>query len=460
MGIADFFKAGSIKRQAEGLAAKLREVEADRDQLRARLGIAEVMDFTNLRDAAEKAIRTAEAAEAEASARRAEVAEAEAALRELRARIVETDERLLLQEFGLYEPKYHLAKASYYKERLDTLRNQMMAMVKGGSACRSAKTWQVNGSTTEGARMIRDYTKLIVRAFNTECDGTVERLKFYNMDASRARIQKSYELLNRLGARMEIQIDPAFLALRLEELDLAFEFQMKKQEEKEEQRKLREQAREEAKLQREIDSAREALAKEERHFRRALAAMEDRLSRTTVEADRSLLEAEIIVIRDRIEEVDAKRKDVDYRAQSAQAGYVYVISNIGAFGEGVFKIGVTRRLEPMDRIDELGDASVPFDFDVHTLVFSDDAYGLEAALHRHFADRRLNMVNGRKEFFRATIEEIEEVLRENFAKSVEVARVAEAAEYRQSLRLGAPEAPHPADLVIPVSFPEPADPAV
>jgi hypothetical protein len=293
--------------------------------------------------------------------------------------------------------------------------------------------------------MIRDYTRLIVRAFNTECDGTVEAVKFYNLEASRSRIQKSCDLLNRLGARMSIQITPVYLSSKLNELDLAFEFQIKKQEEKEEQRKLREQAREEAKLQREIDAAREVLAKEERHFLRALANMKDRLAKTTVQADRILIESEIATIRERIGEVEEKRRDVDFRAQNAQAGYVYVISNIGAFGEGVFKIGVTRRLEPLDRIDELGDASVPFDFDVHVLVFSDDAYGLEAALHRHFATRRLNMVNGRKEFFRATIEEVEAVLRESFAKPVEVAKIAEAAEYRQSVRMSTPEPLNPGD---------------
>jgi uncharacterized protein YlxW (UPF0749 family) len=263
-------------------------------------------------------------------------------------------------------------------------------------------------------------------------------------------------VLNKLGARISVGIAPAYLDTKLKELDLAFEFQVKKQEEKEEAKKLREQQREEARLHREIDAAREALAKEERHYRRALASMEARLAKVDAEADRALLEAEVATIRERLGEVDAKRQDVDFRAQNASAGYVYVISNIGAFGEGVFKIGVTRRLEPLERIDELGDASVPFDFDVHALVFSDDAYGLELALHRHFAASRLNRVNGRKEFFRGTIEEIEAVLREVFGKPVEVNRLAEAPEYRQSLLLGAPHAPEPPDEA---PAPRPAVPA-
>jgi hypothetical protein len=460
MTIRDLFRAGSIRRENEDLASRLRSVEAERDSLRARLGQAEVMELITLREVTDRTRQEVASAEASAAARRADLAAVEAELDEKRARIVETDERLLLQEFGLYEPKYRLATVAEYKARLDGLRAEQSAMVKNGTACQSATKWELNGSKTEGAKMIRDYTRLIVRAFNTECDGAVEAVKFYNLESSRSRIEKSCDLLNRLGARMSIQITPVYLSSKLNELDLAFEFQIKKQEEKEEQRKLREQAREEAKLQREIDAAREVLAKEERHFRRALASMEDRLSKTTVEADRVLIESEIATIRERIGEVEEQRKDVDFRAQNAQAGYVYVISNIGAFGEGVFKIGVTRRLEPLDRIDELGDASVPFDFDVHVLVFSDNAYGLEAALHRHFGDRRLNMVNGRKEFFRATIEEVEAVLRESFAKPVEVTKIAEAAEYRQSVRMGSPDAPNPGEDSLSILLPQPVEPAV
>jgi hypothetical protein len=433
MGILDVFRVGTIK--------------AERDRLRGFLDQVEVRDLVAVREAAAAASKQLQDAEIAVAARRAEAARLDADLTAKRLLIVETDDRLLLQEFGLFEPKYRLASSTDYKAELDRLRARQKEMVRAGSAFSQATNWTVNGSEVEGRRMIRDYAKLIVRAFNTECDATVEAVKFFNLEPSRARIQKSYDVLNKLGARMSIGIAPAYLDSKLQELDLAFEFQVKKQEEKEAAKKLREQQREEAKLQREIDAAREALAKEERHYRRALASMEARLAKADAEADRALLEAEVATIRERLGEVDAKRQDVDFRAQNASAGYVYVISNIGAFGEGVFKIGVTRRLEPLDRIDELGDASVPFDFDVHALVFSDDAYGLELALHRHFAATRLNLVNGRKEFFRGTIEEIEAVLREVFSKPVEVNRLAEAAEYRRSLLLGAPHAPEPPEDV-------------
>jgi hypothetical protein len=439
------------------LNGELKTVLEDRDRLRQRLGDAVVMDMVILRDKSDQLRKEISTASLELDRKNAENKTAEAELEEKKKLLTATDDALLLQEFGLYEPKYKLTTVSEYKARLDHLRVLQASMARDGSACAHGTKWEVNGSSAQGSRMVREFTKLIVRAFNTECDDTIERVKFFNIDASRKRIEKSFALLNRLGSQMQIRLTFEYLSTKIMELELAFEFQLKKQEEKEEQRKLREKMREDLKLQREIDTARESLIKEERHFRRALTQMEERLANATMNADRTLLESEIALIQEKIAEVGIKRQNVDYRAQNARAGYVYVISNLGAFGEGIFKIGVTRRLEPLDRIDELGDASVPFDFDVHALVFSDDAYGLEAALHRHFSDYRLNMINGRKEFFRAGINEIEEVLRENFAKPVEFIKVAEAAEYRQSLRLGAPQAPQPVEPLPTLALEEPAD---
>ena len=285
--------------------------------------------------------------------------------------------------------------------------------------------------------MITDYTKLIIRAFNNECDATIEGVKFSNLDSCRKRIRKSWDIFNKLGSRMSIAITIPYLELKLQELELCYEYQVKKQEEKEELRNLRERMREGAKLAREIEEARQILAKEEKHFRKARSGLLAQFERADTEEERALCEKEIASINEQLGELENKQKEVDCREANARAGYVYVISNVGAFGEGVYKIGVTRRLEPMDRIDELGDASVPFDFDVHVLVFSDDAFALEAALHDHFDKLRINRVNSRKEFFKAGIDDIETTLIKHFSKPVEFMKLAEAAEYRQSLKLAA-----------------------
>jgi hypothetical protein len=153
-----------------------------------------------------------------------------------------------------------------------------------------------------------------------------------------------------------------------------------------------------------------------------------------------LIEKNLADARGHFEELEKEEKVIDYREQNAKAGYVYVISNIGAFGENVYKIGMTRRLEPMDRVDELGDASVPFSFDVHAMVFSDNAPELEAKLHERFYDNRINKMNDRKEFFRADINEIEKVIKNNYKKVVDVVKEAPAEQYRESLIAGTEKA--------------------
>ena len=134
-------------------------------------------------------------------------------------------------------------------------------------------------------------------------------------------------------------------------------------------------------------------------------------------------------------DLDKALKDVDYREANQKAGYVYVISNIGAFGENVYKIGMTRRLNPQERIDELGGASVPFKFDIHALIFSDDAPSLETSLHRAFDDKKVNMANNRKEFFNVTLDEIKKVINDNYDKTVDFVDVPSAQQYRESLKM-------------------------
>ena len=136
-----------------------------------------------------------------------------------------------------------------------------------------------------------------------------------------------------------------------------------------------------------------------------------------------------------LSDLDIAIKDIDYREANKRAGYVYVISNIGSFGENIYKIGMTRRLDPMERVDELGDASVPFKFDVHAMIFSDDAPTLEASLHHAFENKKVNMINGRREFFRVTLDEIENVVKANYDKTVEFIKIPQAEQYRESQKL-------------------------
>ena len=362
------------------------------------------------------------------------VQEKEKQLEELKAQLVETDERILLQSFGVYTPRYSLMNSDEYRERLTDVRTKQKDMIKAKTAVTGNQNWTVNGSASQGRKMVADMQKLLLRAFNSECDDTIEHVKYSNIDSSEKRISSSRDAISKLGAIMGVSISQRYFNLKIDELYLAFEYAQKKQEEKEAQKEARERMREAAKLAKEIEEARKKLEKEQRHYQNALKAVDDQLKNAS-EADRPAIEEKRKELVSQLEKIDKEFKDVDYREANQRAGYVYVISNIGAFGENVYKIGMTRRLNPMDRVDELGDASVPFNFDVHAMIFSDDAPRLEAALHNAFADRKLNFVNQRREFFRVSLDEIKKVVKENYDQSVEFIDLAPAEQYRESLVL-------------------------
>ena len=307
-------------------------------------------------------------------------------------------------------------------------------MIKNKTAVTGNSNWTVNNSAAKGKKMVSDMQKLLLRAFNSECDDVIEHVKYNNIEASEKRITTSREAISKLGIIMEVSIQPKYYRLKIEELHLAFEYAQKKQQEKEEQKEARARMREEAKLAKEIEEERKKLEKEQQHYQNALERINAQLAAAS-EGDRAAIEEKKAELVAQLDKIDKEFKDVDYREANQRAGYVYVISNIGAFGENVYKIGMTRRLDPQDRVDELGDASVPFNFDVHAMIFSDDAPRLEAALHNAFADRKLNFVNQRREFFNVSLDEIKKVIKENYDRSVEFVELAPAEQYRESIKL-------------------------
>jgi Domain of unknown function (DUF4041)/T5orf172 domain len=269
--------------------------------------------------------------------------------------------------------------------------------------------------------MVREYSKLILRAYNAEADNLVRGLKPYKLDRAVERLRKVAETIRRLGATMGIRISDEYQALRVFELEVTADYVAKLAEEKEREREERERLREERRAQLEIERERARLEKERQHYLNALHALRTNGDDIASEG----LEAELA-------EIERAIEHVDYRAANIRAGYVYVISNIGSFGERLVKIGMTRRLEPTDRIRELGDASVPFRYDTHALFFSDDAVAIEAALHQRLADRRVNRVNTRREFFYATPSEVKLHLLELTGALLTYEEMPEALEFRQS----------------------------
>jgi Domain of unknown function (DUF4041)/Meiotically up-regulated gene 113 len=348
--------------------------------------------------------------------------------------IVQLDDEILYQSFGFYESRFNLETSVAYKIRLDAIRNEQKALVKAKLATNHSNNWTIDGNKKEGERMNNDNIKLTLYSFNTDCDNAISKLKFNNIDASVKRIKTSFDKLNKMNVRNRIVIKEDYLQLKLDELSLAYEYETMKQAEKEEQRQIKEQMREEEKVRREIEVVKQKIEKEEKHFSKEISSLSTRLIDANAE-EKVALEAMIAELEEKLALVEKDKENVYQREQNTRAGYVYVISNIGSFGEDVYKIGMTRRLEPMDRVKELGDASVPFVFDVHAMIFSEDAPRLENELHRTFQERRVNRINERKEYFHVSLSEIEEVVRKNHNEVVEFTKVAEASDYRQTVMM-------------------------
>lgn len=347
----------------------------------------------------------------------------------LKQQIVGLNDDISLQEFGIYTPNYVFANSDLYKDELAKIREKQKQCIKNDTACVGSNSWTVNGNAAKGKAMVRDTKKLLLRAFNVECDDIVANVKISNFEKSIERIYKISDQISKLGSIMSISITDKYIKLKIEEVKLALDFQQKKQEEKDRIKELREQQRETAKVLKEIEEAKKKLAKEQAQYQNALENILRQIEKNGQNPD---LLAKKEELENNLCEINKAMVDVDYRAANQKAGYVYIISNIGSFGENVYKIGMTRRLNPQERIDELGDASVPFNFDVHALIFTEDAPRLESALHQAFEQKKLNKVNARREFFKVSLEEIKAEVRKNFDKTVEWIDVAEAEQFRQS----------------------------
>ncbi|MCX4327844.1 MAG: DUF4041 domain-containing protein [Lachnospiraceae bacterium] len=346
--------------------------------------------------------------------------------------LINFDDEILVQEFGLYKPIYNFANALGYKEALNELRAKQKELIKNKRAVTGNMNWSVNGSSSQGKKMVSDTQKLLLRAFNTECDSIISNVKYTNFVASLERLNKSASAISKLGKMMDIAISTEYLNCRIEELHLAFEYIQKKQQEKEEQKAARAEQREQVKIQKELEEQRHKIEKEQTHYQTAYEKLMAQLSKHPDDTD---LQKKKEDLEKQLSDIDIALTDIDYRQANMRAGYVYIVSNIGSFGENVYKIGMTRRLDPQERIDELGGASVPFKFDVHAMIFSDDAPALEAALHRAFEDKKVNIVNQRREFFNVTLDEIKAVVRKNFDKTVEFIDIPDAEQYRVSMKM-------------------------
>lgn len=348
---------------------------------------------------------------------------------ELQKAIALAEDDVDILEFGLYKPHFHYDISAKYKMALELNYDKQKAYSK--HCLESLK----HLSDISFKQDKKNSMKLTYRAFNAECDAIIAKVDWKNIKQMEARIKKAFETINKLAANSIFitELEQEDLDLKLEELYLTHEYALKKQEEREEQRRIKEQIKEEQKAIKEFEDARIQAEKDERTYQKALLQAQKDLEKAN-EAERSAFETKIAELQAQLQEAESRKERAISQAQLTKCGYIYVISNIGSFGENIYKIGMTRRLEPMDRINELGDASVPFKFDVHALIFSENAPELETKLHNHFKDKAVNLVNLKKEFFNVSLSEIEKVVHENYAE-IEFTQIAEAKDYRETLAI-------------------------
>jgi hypothetical protein len=351
----------------------------------------------------------------------------------LRKEVSLFESKLDLIEFGIYEPVYDFEKSEDYREEQNKIIQKQKEFISSDEAAICTANWSVQGSEAKGKAIIKVYKKLMLRAFNGECDVLISKVKWNNVNQMKERIKKIFETINKLGQGFQVYINEGYYQLKVQELVLEYEYQAKRQQEKEELRAIQEELREEEKARREFEQAQKEAEKEEALYQKALDKARKELESASGKKNEELA-TQIEKLERELQEAHEKKERAISMAQQTKRGHVYVISNIGSFGENVYKIGMTRRLEPLDRIKELGDASVPFQFDIHAMIYSDEAPTLENELHKAFSNKKVNMLNYRKEFFKVTLDEIEKKTKE-IGLEAEFARLPEAMEYRETLAI-------------------------
>lgn len=405
------------KKAAIAFASENERLEA----LVEKHGLVEIAELDRIRAEYESRVSAEKSNLAELQSR---VESARTELSSLNQGILSARQGIELQSFGLYDYEHPAENSTALMAQLESVRSQIKAMVRDKRATVATSNFTFNNSAAKGRKFVADMSKLLLRAYNAEAENCVKSVKAGNIATATKRLSTVADQIARQGSMISLQITSEYHALRLQELSLAAQHLQAVQREKELERAHREDLREQKKAEQELQREKEKLEKEKAHYAATLAALE-------ANGD----EEGAARVRERMADVEKAIDDVDYRAANIRAGYVYVISNVGSFGEDVVKIGLTRRLEPMDRVNELGDASVPFRFDVHALFFADDAVGIESMLHKRFERQRLNKINLRREYFKVTPEEVLEALKEESVEVLQYTVEPEAPEFRASSAL-------------------------
>lgn len=343
-----------------------------------------------------------------------------------------------LDEFtsvGHFEtPDYLYETSKRYADEIKDIREKQKHLIQSNQAVEYPFDFTICKDTALSRKILDGQINLLLNTFNIECDFLIEKVSPSNFSRTLEQIEKKAEVLEKNCATLKCGFSIDYIKLKFGECKLQYEFKLKKQEEQEEQALIREQMREEVRLQKEYEAAIKTAEEDELRFRRLIEKAREELALVNGQ-EYAMTIAIITELEMKLQEAQMKGARAKSLAEQTRRGFVYVISNLGAFGEDVYKIGLTRRLDPQERVDELGGASVPFRFDIHAVCFSEDAPALERALHKKFSHKRINAVNFRKEFFRVSLEEIQEAVKELVNDEIDFKFTAKANDYFESRRL-------------------------
>ncbi len=406
-----WLRARGARTQAE---KRITEAEATADSLKEKYASITSVEneISKLRDEATQLQKQIEET-------RSSYSEKRATLKKLEQQVAIYDEKLSFAELGVYEPHFEFSDADEYKQEIKRIRDRQKTMVSAKTSTICPTDWQVDGSRARGQTMINRQTRLTMRAFNNECEAAIANTRWNNVNAMEKRILNAAKQIDKANESMNLRISDDYVSLKLDELHATHEYRERLKIEKEERAELARAEREEKKLLAEAEAA----EREEERYQKLL---------DKARSEAGVDEGRIAELEAALAEAHATSERARAMAEMTRSGYVYIISNVGSFGEDVVKIGLTRRLEPDDRVKELGDASVPFGFDTHAMIYSDEAPALESALHKEFADRRVNSSNMRKEFFRVGLEEVEDAVK-RLAPSASFFSDREAQEWHETL---------------------------
>ncbi|MCS6554792.1 DUF4041 domain-containing protein [Curtobacterium flaccumfaciens] len=413
---------GALRAEFEAEQSDARELLVrEQSQERERFAAEQAAERLKVEQAVRSGQERVRAAEQQAEEARATRDELNRGIGARRTELVDLTAAVELQAVGLFDFDHPAASSTELASKLEALRYRIKNAVRDKRAVTTAPRFRFNDSEAQGRKFMTDMAKVLLRAYNAEAENAVKATRAGNLHVAQTRLSRAAEQIAKSGTMIDLRIEPSYHQMRLEEIALANEHLQVVQAEKERERERRAELREQQRAAAELQAEHDRLEKERQHYLATLAALE---ANGDVEGAAR--------VQARLVDVDRAINDVDYRAANVRAGYVYVISNVGAFGERMVKIGMTRRLKPMDRVIELGDASVPFRFDVHALFFADDAVGVETMLHQTFATQRVNKVNLRREFFYVTPAEVLDALKSHAVEVVEYTVEPVAEEFRTS----------------------------